>query len=82
MDADCNTKSPTSATHGGFPGSRCYETELAVVPQKLRVAHVRGFLQYVGMVDGRVIGLLYVSCGNETCRLGIWLACAELLPAK
>ena len=37
-------KSRTCTTQGRFSGARCYETRLAVVPRKLRVAHVRRFL--------------------------------------
>ena len=37
----------TCATQGSFPGAWCYDTRLAVVPQKLRVAQVRLLLSYM-----------------------------------
>ena len=33
----------TCATQGSFPGTRCYETRLVVVPQELEVARVQLF---------------------------------------
>ena len=40
------TLSRTCATQGSFSSVRCYETRLAVVPRKLRVACVQPFLCY------------------------------------